>query len=168
MSFKTRETVATETPASRATSLMVAAAEVELFRRAAPHGGWIPRWAEALNATEVPDSGEVVVAAFASDTAFVFGADTLRAFLVPGHTAGSVAYLFRGTLFAGDAISWSAVRGLRPAMAGYSDDIDQARRSLASLRERLAPFRVEWLCSAHLKCAPATDGSWDRLLGDER
>ena len=144
----------------------MAAAEVDLFFREAAQGGWVPRWIEALNATEVPEPGEVEVRAFAGDTAFTFGADTVRAFTVPGHTAGSAAYLFRGTLFAGDAIGWSWHAGIRPARAGYSDDADAARRSLSSLRERLEPYRVEWMCSAHLKCAEATDETWEKLLGE--
>lgn len=144
----------------------MAAAEVDLFFREAAQGGWVPRWVEALNATEVPAPDEVAVRSFSSDTAFAFGADTVRAFTVPGHTAGSAAYLFRGTLFAGDAIGWSPLTGIRSARAGYSDDADAARRSLASLRERLKPYRVDWMCSAHLKCAEANDETWEKLLDE--
>lgn len=85
--------------------------------------------------------------------------------MLPGHTAGSAAYLFRGTLFAGDAIAWTWLSGFRPARGGYSDDTQQARRSLESLRERVAAYRVEWICSAHLKCSEATDELWADLLG---
>ena len=146
----------------------MAAPEVDLFFGEAAHGGWIPRWAEALNATERPAPEDVDVRPFTGDTALTFGGDTVRAFPVPGHTAGSAAYLFRGTLFAGDAIAWSRLGGVRPARAGYSDDTARARRSLASLRERLAPYRVEWLCSAHLKCAEATESTWEKLVGEGR
>ena len=143
----------------------MATAEVELFFREAPQGGWVPRWIETLNATDVPEPGDVEVRPFSGDTAFAFGADTVRAFVIPGHTAGSAAYLFRGTLFAGDAIGWSALTGIRSARPGYSDDPEEARRSLASLRERLKPWRVDRMCSAHLKCAEATDETWAKLLG---
>lgn len=140
------------------------AAEAPLLVGHQPHGGWIPRWASRIVLPDLPDPGELEVRAFSSDTAFAFGGDTLRAYLVPGHTDGSAAYLFRGQLFAGDAVARTLVSGFRPARAGYSDDVDRARRQLASLRDRISEERVRWLCSAHAKCARVSDALWRDLL----
>jgi glyoxylase-like metal-dependent hydrolase (beta-lactamase superfamily II) len=60
---------------------------------------------------------------------FAVGADTVRAYVVPGHTAGSAAYLFRGVLFVGDAVTHTRAGGFAPARRGYSDD----RRAAAAL-----------------------------------
>ncbi|MGH7465944.1 MAG: hypothetical protein ACREK1_12260, partial [Longimicrobiales bacterium] len=128
------------------------------------HGGWIARWAEKIRRSDLPVPGDVTIRTFDSDTSFVFGSDTLRVFLAPGHTAGSAAYLFRGNLFAGDAIAKTWLSGFRPARGGYSDDTAEALRSLESLRERLAPYEVRWICSAHLKCSAVTDEFWADLL----
>lgn len=143
----------------------LAAPEVDLLFGREEHGGWIPRWAARIKRRDLPTPGEIEVRAFSTDTVLVLGRDSVRVFLLPGHTAGSAAYLFRGTLFAGDAIAWTWLSGFRPARGGYSDDVQQARRSLESLRERVAPYRVEWICSAHLKCSAATDELWADLLG---
>lgn len=137
---------------------------MDLLYGRSEHGGWIPRWADRVSAPDLPAAGELDVRAFAADTAFVFGRDTVHAFAVPGHTARSAAYLLRGTLFAGDAITWSRWRGVRPARAGYSDDPGEARNSLASLRERLAHYRVDTVCTAHLRCGVAGDDFWEQLL----
>lgn len=138
--------------------------ELDLFLGREQPGGWIPRTAARLRERDLPDPGEVVTVPFDADTAFVFSADTVHAFLVPGHTAGSAAYLFRGTLFAGDAVSRTWTGRFRAARGGYSDDVEQSRQSLASLRHRLRPHRVDRVCTAHLKCAPATDDFWDAVL----
>jgi glyoxylase-like metal-dependent hydrolase (beta-lactamase superfamily II) len=100
------------------------------------------------------------------DTALVFGPDTVRAFAMPGHTAGSVAWLVGDVLMLGDAASHAPGRGrLRAARRGFSDDAAQARASLRRLRRAVAPYRVRLLCTAHARCAPADDASWRRLAG---
>ncbi|MGH7447557.1 MAG: hypothetical protein ACRELT_08350, partial [Longimicrobiales bacterium] len=63
-----------------------------------------------------------------------------------------------------DAIAKTWLSGFRPARGGYSDDTAEALRSLESLRERLAPYEVRWICSAHLKCSAVTDEFWADLL----
>jgi glyoxylase-like metal-dependent hydrolase (beta-lactamase superfamily II) len=94
--------------------------------------------------------------AFSRDTTFVFGVDTLRAYLVPGHTAGSAAYLFRGTLFLGDAASASVRGRFTPARTIYSDSRRRARASLRALWARLPEGQVHQVCTAHAHCAPFT------------
>jgi glyoxylase-like metal-dependent hydrolase (beta-lactamase superfamily II) len=142
----------------------MAEAEVDLFFGRQQHGGWIPRLADELIESDRPGPGEIAVRTFSSDTAFVFGSDTVHAFLVPGHTPGSAAYLFRGTLFAGDAIAWSWMSRFRVARGGYSEDTNLARQSLESLRQRLKTHRVEWVCTAHLKCGTVSEAFWTDLL----
>lgn len=135
----------------------VGAPEVDLLLGRAEHGGWVPRTAHRLRRTDGPRPGEVELRPFSRDTAFTFGADTLHAFLAPGHTAGSAAYLFRGVLFAGDAVSKTFLSGrLRPARAGYSDDTALARRSLADVLAKAEARGVRIVCTAHARCAPYT------------
>jgi glyoxylase-like metal-dependent hydrolase (beta-lactamase superfamily II) len=130
-----------------------------------PHRGWIPRAADWLWAPDLPARGRVRAVAVARDTALPFGRDTVRAFGVPGHTAGSVAYLVRGVLFLGDAAStpWPGGGGLVPARRGYSDDAADARRSLRRLRAALAGTPVRLLCTAHARCVRADSAAWRRL-----
>ncbi|TVP46567.1 MAG: MBL fold metallo-hydrolase [Gemmatimonadales bacterium] len=144
----------------------LATAEEELLFGREAHGGWLPSLAEKIRGSDRPAPEEVQVHAFSSDTVFAFGRDTLRAFLVPGHTEGSTAYLFRGTLFAGDAIAKTWISGFRPALGRFSVDASQARRSLESLRERIAPFEVSLVCTSHLECSAATDEFWADVLGN--
>lgn len=138
--------------------------EVELFVGEEESEGWIPRWADRLVEPDRPEREEVEIRPFTGDTAVMLGSDTVHAFSVPGHTAGSAAYLFRGTLFVGDAVARNPLTGFRPARRGYSDDADRARRELHRLRERLRDHRVQHVCTAHSECAPADDEFWRELL----
>lgn len=131
----------------------------------APHRGWIPRLADRLRRPALPDA-RLDVRELAGDTALVFGRDTVRAFALPGHTAGSVAWLLGDVLFVGDGASHAPTHGrLRPARRGFSDDARRARRSLLRLRDAVAPYRVRALCTAHARCAPADSVTWHRLTG---
>jgi glyoxylase-like metal-dependent hydrolase (beta-lactamase superfamily II) len=140
-------------PLLRPATFHVGGAEAALFRGAEEHADFASGVAEWLLGTSSPREGELRVAAFSSDTAFALGTDTLRAFLVPGHTDGSAAYLFRGVLFVGDAVSHTPIGGFHAAQRIYSEDVGQGKRSLEDLWERVAPYRVEWVCTAHGKCA---------------
>ena len=134
----------------------VAAAERATFVGERAHRGWIPRTFEHLKRSGLPRRGEVDVRTFSRDTAFAFGRDTLRAYLVPGHTAGSVAYLFRGILFLGDAATYTRWGGFAPARRGYSDDAQTAARSLDALWARVPRDAVHSVCTAHAKCSALT------------
>jgi hydroxyacylglutathione hydrolase len=140
----------------RGSRFHLAGAERAAFVGQRPHGGWIPRAAERLKRSALPRDGEVDVRTFSRDTTFVFGADTLYAFVVPGHTAGSAVYLFRGILFLGDAATYTRWGGFAPARRGYSDDARTAARNLDALWERLPPHRVGYVCTAHAKCSALT------------
>jgi hydroxyacylglutathione hydrolase len=130
----------------------MAAPEVVRFTGRARHRGLVPRLADWLLPTDLPEPGEVRVRGFSSDTTFVVGRDTVHAFEVPGHTAGSAAYLFRGVLFVGDALSWSRFGGLREDRRHHSDDSRLNRASVGALWDRIPAGRVEWVCTAHARC----------------
>jgi glyoxylase-like metal-dependent hydrolase (beta-lactamase superfamily II) len=139
-------------------------AEVPLFVGEARHRDLPSRVAERLLGRRGPRPGELDVHPFGSDTAFAFGADTVRAFLLPGHTAGSVAYLFRGVLFAGDAIAYNHLTGFQGAKRIFTTSHERSRASLASLFERVKPYEVRWVCNAHGKCAAADSALIRRVL----
>lgn len=122
-----------------------------------PHEDFPSRFAAALFPGLYPSAGELEVHAFDRDTSLVIGGDTVRAFLLPGHTAGSAAYLVRGILFVGDALAFTGLRGFRPAVEIFTHDSAENRESLGTLRTRVAPFRVEWVCTSHAKCARPED-----------
>lgn len=131
-------------------------AEVARFVGDSAYTGFAPRVGEAINDTYRPRAARVMIHALDHDTAFVFGRDTLHAFAVAGHTPGSTAYLFRETLFAGDAANYGTVGGFRGALRIYSDDVDTSHASMRTLFAHLdsTGARVRTLCTAHAKCAP--------------
>ena len=129
-------------------------AEVARFTGAEEHEGWIANIADDVNDPELPRPGELTIEVFAQDTAFAFGADTVYAFALPGHTAGSAAYLVGGVLFLGDAASRRPFSGYVSAKHGYSDDTERSRRELAALFDRIHEHDVRWACTAHGDCAP--------------
>jgi glyoxylase-like metal-dependent hydrolase (beta-lactamase superfamily II) len=79
------------------------------------------------------------------------GAATVRAFAVPGHTAGSAAYLAAGVLFLGDAVSGQADGRVRNAPWVFSDDQAECQRSVSALARRLEAEHadVKTLAFAH-------------------
>ncbi|HEU0051890.1 MAG TPA: MBL fold metallo-hydrolase [Longimicrobium sp.] len=131
----------------------LAAAEEPLFEGRRTHADVPSRMAQAVTGNPAPWPGEVTVRPFSADTVFTFGRDTLRAFLVPGHTAGSAAYLFRGVLFVGDAVRRDPLFGFGGAARVFSDDRRLNQESLRALFDRALPYGVRWVCNAHAKCA---------------
>ncbi len=127
--------------------------EVPLFVRGTGHADVPSRTAAALLADREPWAGELALRPFSRDTLWAMGADTVRAFHVRGHTPGSSAYLFRGILFVGDAVQRSYLTGFGPPKPIFTADVPESERSLAALFERALPFGVEWVCTAHAKCA---------------
>jgi hydroxyacylglutathione hydrolase len=135
----------------------LAAAEEKPFLGEERHGGVVPRWVEHVKPSDLPKEGEVVLHTFDADTSFALGADTLRAYVVPGHTAGSAVYLFRGILFLGDAATYTPWGGYAPARGIYSDDRRRAVESLEALWSRLPAGAVEQVCTAHAHCRPFSE-----------
>jgi hypothetical protein len=56
-------------------------------------------------------------------------------------------------LFAGDAISRPYHTGYGPGMGIFTEDRARNHAELVSLFERLRPYDVQWVCTAHAKCA---------------
>lgn len=129
------------------------APEQPLFEGTRGHGDFPSRTARRVFGQAGPRPGEVDVRPFAGDTVFVVGGDTVWAYTVPGHTAGSAAYLFRGILFVGDAVARKPLRGYGGADPFFSADTRMNRQSLIGLFARVPMERVEWVCNAHAKCA---------------
>ena len=63
----------------------------------------------------------------------------VTAYLIPGHTDGSAAYLAAGTLYLGDSADSGKDRSLLRATRFVSNDIAQNRASLKGLAEKLKP-----------------------------
>jgi glyoxylase-like metal-dependent hydrolase (beta-lactamase superfamily II) len=134
---------------------VIGASEVPHFTGRAAYRGWVARLGDELNDYPRPGPADLDLVPVASDTAMILGRDTVRIFTVPGHTAGSLAILFRGILFAGDAINWRPVAGFQGARPEFSDSVLQSRESMRRLWERLPPDRVRLACTAHGKCGVA-------------
>ena len=132
----------------------IARPEADLLFGRAAHAGWLPRLADRLRAPRLPRPDELRLVPFDADTSFAFGADSVRAFPIYGHTAGSAAYVVRGTLFAGDAVNYRPIYGWRGARAEMSEDVARSRLSLQALWPRLARHSVRTVCTAHGKCGP--------------
>jgi glyoxylase-like metal-dependent hydrolase (beta-lactamase superfamily II) len=143
---------------------VIGAAEVPMFTSDSGYSGWVPRMSNQLNDYPRPAPAAVSLLPVASDTALVLGRDTIFAFPVPGHTPGSMAYLFRGILFGGDAINWRPGSGFQGARAEFSDNLEQSDESLRALWHRLAPERVRIMCSAHGKCVVSDSVMRQRVL----
>lgn len=148
-------------PIVRQAQFVVAASEQQRLTGQSRARGWIPRWADRLKPSRLPRPGAIDVRPFTADTMFVLGADTLRAYAVPGHTDGSAAYLFRGVLFVGDAVTYTRAGGFAPARRGYSDDVRAAAASLAALWPRLPTGEVQYVCTAHARCSGFTPAFLD-------
>lgn len=129
------------------------APEQPLFEGTSRHVDLPSRTARATFGHAGPAPGEVDVRAFRADTTWMIGRDTVRAYTVPGHTAGSAAYLFRGVLFVGDAVARKPLRGFRGADPFFSADTRLNRQSLVALFARVPADGVRWVCNAHAKCA---------------
>lgn len=81
--------------------------------------------------------------------AILLGQAELVVFAVPGHTAGSAAFLARGVLFLGDNATVGADGALRPAPWVFSDDTAENVASLVELAARTADLPVRRLAPSH-------------------
>lgn len=131
--------------------------ELPLFMGQELPPGTLDRLAARVWPTDRPNPGSLDVRPFDADTAIAFGADTVRAFVVPGHTRGSAAYLFRGVLFIGDAAGASGLTGLGPPTAIYSHDAELGAANLRGLLERVEPLDARYVCTAHARCLAYAD-----------
>jgi glyoxylase-like metal-dependent hydrolase (beta-lactamase superfamily II) len=150
-------------PLVRQARFVLGRGEVPAFTGSGGYTGWAAKMGDELNTYPRPKDGELSLVTIASDTAIVLGRDTVFAFPIPGHTPGSMAYLFRGILFGGDAINWRPGSGFQGARPEFSDSVAQSRESLRALWERLPLTRTQIMCSAHGKCAVADAALRERV-----
>jgi hydroxyacylglutathione hydrolase len=129
--------------------------EVPYFTGVAHYRGLVPRIGDWFNAPDYPAPNELRLVPVSRDTMFALGSDTLWAFPIPGHTAGSTAYLFRGVLFAGDAINRRPLVGFQGARPEMSDDVERSRASVRDLWRRIGTLPLRTVCTAHAKCTRA-------------
>jgi glyoxylase-like metal-dependent hydrolase (beta-lactamase superfamily II) len=104
-----------------------------------PASSFLPHNWEPVRVTHPLADGEVVK----------LGDLEVRAFLVPGHTQGSAAYLADGVLMLGDNARATKDQKLAPAAWFVTDSTEQNRASLAALADKLKPEEVKTLACAH-------------------
>lgn len=93
----------------------------------------------------------------------VGGGKSVLALPVPGHTAGSFAYLYDGVLFPGDIMVLKEGRlELTPSL--FDPHPDQNKASIRSLKAMLADQTIDRVCTPHGGCTP--QGLGRNLLDD--
>lgn len=97
--------------------------------------------AKAVKVTRVLRDGDVVQV----------GTLAVRVFAIPGHTAGSAAYLAGGVLYLGDSATSREDGRLAGAPRPFSDDVARNHASLRALWRRIAAERlaVEAVAASH-------------------
>jgi glyoxylase-like metal-dependent hydrolase (beta-lactamase superfamily II) len=132
---------------------MALAAEVPLVEGRAGAKGPLTRLmpvrATGISVTKPLQDGEEVVV----------GGTSVRVFAVPGHTAGSAAYLVREVLFVGDSADAASDSTLVPAPWIFSDSQTQNRQSLSSLARRLRQSNMPVQAIAPAHSGLLTDGT---------
>lgn len=85
----------------------------------------------------------------------------VEAFAVPGHTAGSAAWLVRGVLFVGDSASVEGDGELRAAPWVFTDDTGENRASLTKLANRVKDRPIARIAASHTASgAPGALAAW--------
>lgn len=97
------------------------------------------------------DSGVRLTRGLLDGEQVVLGSLSLRAFALPGHTAGSAAFLANGVLYLGDGGDASSDGALRGPRWLFSDDTARGRAALKALSARLEPesASIQFLAFAH-------------------
>ena len=85
----------------------------------------------------VSPTGVEVTRALRDGETVQVGSATIQVYAVPGHTAGSAAYLVNGVLFLGDEANGTPDGEVTGPPWVFSDDTAQARESLVRLEQRL-------------------------------
>ena len=115
--------------------------EGPLVRGERAPGGYLAAW---LSRVEKPPRLPEQVHELSDGEVLSFGSLRIRVVHMPGHTDGSVAYLWRDVLFSGDAVLGG--EALHLPHEAFATDADLARVSLGGLR----PLAFEWLCDGHV------------------
>jgi glyoxylase-like metal-dependent hydrolase (beta-lactamase superfamily II) len=77
----------------------------------------------------------------------------VKAFPIPGHTAGSFAYLYDGVLFVGDAMVFKQGR-LDPAMKLFDARPDENKAAIRALQKQIENEEIDIICTGHGGCTP--------------
>lgn len=112
-------------------SVMALAGEVDLIEGRVAARGPLPRLFPAK------PTGIHVARALQDGETITLGDTAIRVFAVPGHTAGSAAYLVHDALFLGDAADADRDGALTGAPWVFSDSQAEDRASLVALHSRL-------------------------------
>jgi hydroxyacylglutathione hydrolase len=150
-------------------------AAAPLCPRARIHGGrddadmmagrapMVPRFARFMRLV-LPVRAVLLTDAFHDRTEVPVGAGkTVLAIPFPGHTPGSMLYLYDGVLFAGDSMNFEKTK-LTFAFAPFSADTKRNREQIAALPTLLKMDEVKVVCTAHGGCTP--EAATRRLLDD--
>lgn len=121
------------------------AAEVPLVEGTVAAKGPLPRLAGAR------PTGIKVERGLVDGETLTLGSRSVRVFAVPGHTAGSAAYLVDGVLFVGDSATGGTDGKLHGAPWLFSDDPKQNVASMRALGEKLKSegTAVKFIVPAH-------------------
>ena len=85
----------------------------------------------------VKPTGLKVTRTLEDGQALMLGDTTIKVFAMPGHTAGSAAYLINGILFLGDSADATDKGKLQSGHWIFCDDLSQNEASLRSLVDRI-------------------------------
>jgi glyoxylase-like metal-dependent hydrolase (beta-lactamase superfamily II) len=116
--------------------------------------GWLLPAPDGTTAT-VTDAGDVIVD---KDKGL-----KVRVLDLPGHTKGSMAYLYDGVLYVGDSITFNEGK-LGPAPAPVTVDREENKKSIKELAKTLADTKLDFICTGHQGCTPP--GKASQLLKD--
>jgi glyoxylase-like metal-dependent hydrolase (beta-lactamase superfamily II) len=133
----------------------IGAADADMLAHRASAQAMVPRLFGTLLSVPAVEASHRMVG---SETIEVGGGETVLAVPMPGHTAGSYAYLFDGVLFTGDAFFVSDGR-LELAKANSGPLEDASCGGLAQIHHLLAQRRVTEICTGHRGCTPQQDAS---------
>ena len=106
----------------------------------------------------VSATGITVGRALRDHETVMIGDVAVRVYAVPGHTAGSAAYLVNGVLFVGDSADADDEGGLREAPWVFSESQDENRASLVRLYDRLMSDMTPVIAIAPAHSGVLTDG----------
>jgi glyoxylase-like metal-dependent hydrolase (beta-lactamase superfamily II) len=101
----------------------------------------------------VPPLGGPAVLQKRLDVLVSGGRERVMAIPFRGHTAGSFVYLFRGVLYAGDALDFKDGALALPS-PGMCEDPAAARRAVAALPALLGRAELRTICTGHGGCTP--------------
>jgi hydroxyacylglutathione hydrolase len=136
--------------------LVALESEVPLLEGRASSHGPLTRWfsVRRLHVTRPVHDGDTLT----------YGALEVHVLAVPGHTAGSAAYLTRDVLFLGDSAMQTTDGKLAPAPWVFTDDRAQNIASLRALGDRLRSQNVRVLAMAHSAALDITGRSYADLV----